>query len=306
MKGGEAVDECRNCGKPEAKDLGFIGEVAPFFLKRVLNLEYGLAPSGHPLKRALRKIGFVSRIAQKIYAKSVLVEMQLCKHCWFIQTKRPFPEEAIANLYADYRSDSYNRERIRYEPEYAPMAPHAGVCAQEIKTRKVGLAQWLGGKLRPGDTFTMLDYGGADGMFLPDLPGRKYVYDISDVAPANGITRVKSESEFGSYSYIQLAHVLEHVPFPLALTRRAVSLLQASGCLYIEVPQDLDDGARARLGTGGETVRLPIHEHINQYCRRSVAELLQSASLTPVAVESETVDLGWSRPTIIRALGRKC
>ena len=43
----------------------------------------------------------------------------------------------------------------------------------------------------------MLDYGGANGIFLPDLPGRKYVFDISNVAPADGITRVKSESELG-------------------------------------------------------------------------------------------------------------
>ena len=42
------MGECRNCGAQATRDLGFIGEIAPFFLKRVLNLEYGLAPSGHP------------------------------------------------------------------------------------------------------------------------------------------------------------------------------------------------------------------------------------------------------------------
>jgi len=105
-------DECRNCGACETKDLGFVGEVAPFFLKRVLNLEYGLAPSARPIKRALRKIGIVSKAFQKIYAKSVQVEMQICERCSFIQTKKPFPEDAIGNLYTDYRSDSYNQERI--------------------------------------------------------------------------------------------------------------------------------------------------------------------------------------------------
>jgi hypothetical protein len=48
------VGECRNCASQVTRDLGFIGEIAPFFLKRVLNLEYNLAPSGHPLKRFLR------------------------------------------------------------------------------------------------------------------------------------------------------------------------------------------------------------------------------------------------------------
>ena len=68
------MGECRNCGAQTTRDLGFIGEIAPFFLKRVLNLEYNLAPSGHPLKRFLRRIGFLSQSFQKIYGKSVLVQ----------------------------------------------------------------------------------------------------------------------------------------------------------------------------------------------------------------------------------------
>jgi Methyltransferase domain len=298
------VGECRNCGSGETKDLGFIGEVAPFFLKRVLNLEYGLAPSRHPLKRLLRRIGPVSTACKKIYAKSILVEMQICECCSFIQTKKPFPEDAIAKLYADYRANSYNQERIRYEPEYAAIAPHVGQCAQEVETRKASLTRWLKDKLN-GDLVSMLDYGGADGMFLPDLPGRKYVFDISGTAPVGGVTGVKNESELASYGYIQLAHVLEHVPFPLALTKKAAFFLNNSGWLYIEVPQELDDGMRMQLERRDGSVRLAIHEHINQYCLRSVTELLRSAGLTLVSIQSDGVDFGWTKGTIIRALGRK-
>lgn len=300
------MGECRNCGTPNPKDLGFVGEIAPFFLKRVLNIEYGLAPSPHLIKRALRKASIFSKAFQKIYAKSVLVEMQICERCSFVQTKRAFQEEAIGNLYVDYRSDSYNQERIRYEPEYASIAAHVGTCAQELETRKLGLMQWLKGKVTPGANFSMLDYGGADGKFLPDLPGRKYVFDISDVAAAAGITRIKSESELSSYSYIQLAHILEHVPFPLALTKKAASLLEDSGHLYIEVPQELDDHTWKRLHNLDGPMLLAIHEHINQYCPSAVAELLRSAGLSVVAIESESVDLGWNKGTIIRGLGRRC
>jgi hypothetical protein len=116
----------------------------------------------------------------------------------------------------------------------------------------------------------MLDYGGANGIFLPDLLGRKYVFDISNVAPADGITRVKSESELRSYPYIQLAHVLEHVPFPLALVKKPASFLDDSGHLYVEVPQELSDDVRTRLASRGKNIRLTIHEHINQYCLSSV------------------------------------
>lgn len=270
-----------------------------------MNLEYGLAPSGHPIKRALRKLGIVSRAFEKVYAKCVLIEIQICERCSFIQTKTPFSEESIGHLYADYRSATYNQERIQYEPEYASIAPCVGRGAQEVETRKTGLTQWLKGKFDSGTHLSMLDYGGADGMFLPDLPGRKYVFDISDVGPCNGVTKIMNESELGSYAYIQLAHVLEHVPNPLVLTKKAASFLKDSGCLYVEVPQELDDQSRARLESGDYSVRLPIHEHINQYCLRSVTELLRSAGLSPVSIEAETVDLGWNRGTIIRALGRK-
>jgi hypothetical protein len=297
------LTECRNCTAQELKNLGFIGEVAPFFLKRVLNLEFKLAPSHHPVKRFFRNLGFVSAAFQKIYAKSVLCEMQLCSCCLFIQTMHPFSEEGLGKLYSDYRSDSYNRERILYEPGYATIAPHVGTSAKEIRTRKTGLTQWLKAKLDQHANFSMLDFGGANGIFLPDLRGQKYVFDISKIQPAEQVTRV-NEAELGSYSYIQLAHILEHVAFPRALTLRAASFLQPSGYLYIEVPQELSDDSIQRLAMNG-TARLVVHEHINQYCLHSVNALMKSVGLSVVAAESELVDLGWNKSTIVRALGRR-
>src|SRR5208283_1749245 len=299
------VGECRNCGAQAMRDLGFVGEIAPFFLKRVLNLEYDLAPSGHPVKRLLRRIGFLARSFQKIYGKSVLVEVEICTSCSFVQTKLPFPDEAIAKLYSDYRSDSYNRERIRYEPEYAAIASQPGSCTQEVQSRTLGLTRWLSGKLNVEGNFSMLDYGGADGKFLPNLTGEKCVFDISDIEPVAGVVRIRAESELGSYSYIQLAHVLEHVSYPLVLTRKAASFLKRSGYLYIEVPLEVSDDVIARLANGDKTIRVDIHEHINRYTVKSVTGLLRSTGVSLVAVETEVVDLGWIKATVIRALGRK-
>jgi hypothetical protein len=299
------MGECRNCGAHVTTNLGFIGEIAPFFLKRVLNLEFGLAPSGHPVKRFLRRVGFFSKIFQRIYGRSILVEIEICTFCSFIQTKLAFPDEAIGRLYEDYRSDSYNQERIRFEPEYASIASGVGGCPQEIQARTFGLTRWLTGKLNIDKKFSMLDYGGADGKFLPDLPGEKYVFEISDVAPAEGIMRIRDESGLDSYSYVQLAHVLEHVSYPLVLARKAASFLKHSGYLYVEVPQELSDGAVSRITNGDTTFCLPIHEHINQFCVKSVTELLRSTGLSFVAVETEVMDLGWNKATIIRALGKK-
>lgn len=295
---------CRNCGAT-VSDLGFIGEVAPFVLKRVLDLEIGSTQAVHPVKRFLRRIKTLRRIVERIYGSAVLTEIQVCKACSFVQTKEPLPDSGLAKLYADYRSDSYNRERIRYEPEYASISSQVGNSEQEVNTRVNGLTAWLTPRIKTGVDFSMLDFGGADGRFLPQLDGPKYVFDISDIEPVPGVHRIRSEESLGTYSYVQIAHVLEHVPYPLALTVKAASYLETAGYLYIEVPQDLTDEYVGRLVSGDRDVRVTIHEHINFYTATSIAKLLESAGLEQVEVEVVPIDIGWIKAKIIRALGRK-
>jgi hypothetical protein len=299
------VGKCRNCGSVGTKDLGRIGQIAPFVLKRVLNLEYGVAPTASAIKHYLRQLTVLRGVFQKIYGTSVLLDVQICTACSFIQTKFPFPEEGLAKLYVDYRSDSYNRERIHYEPSYAAIVSQVGNGDQEVKNRVSGLTEWLRPKLEIKDDFSMLDYGGADGRFLPKLSGKKHVFEISDIAPVEGITRVNDKTSLESYSYVQLAHVLEHVSYPLALTQKASSYLKSSGHLYIEVPQDLSDETVARLAAGEKNICVPIHEHINYYTVASVTKLMESAGLDLVDGGAEVVDLGWTKCTIIRALGQR-
>lgn len=295
---------CRNCGAKETQDLGFIGQIAPFVLKRVLNVEHGYPASRSGLKRLARRFGVARQMADRLYGKSVLTEMEICGKCSFLQMKHPFPETSVARLYEDYRSESYNRERIHYEPTYASLAPQVGRCAQEIEERTTGLTRWLTPKVSVDSHFSMLDYGGADGRFLPQLPGAKYVFEISNVQPVSGVTRINSEAELGTYSYVQLAHVLEHVPNPANLTREAARHVADSGYLYIEVPQELSDAELARLANGDKTLTVTIHEHINWYSQKSVRELLQSAGLSIEAMNSEQVNFGWTAGTVIRALAR--
>jgi len=161
--------------------------------------------------------------------------MQICIDCSFVQTKHAFRDEDLARLYADYRSSGYNEERIRYEPEYAQLAKYVGVGEQEIECRVGGLTAWLADKIQPGDKFSMLDFGGSDGRFLPRFRGRKFVYEISDTSPLPGIVRIADEANLGTYAYVQIAHVLEHVPEPRRLLKHVASFVEPSGHLYIEV-----------------------------------------------------------------------
>ncbi|HEV2618586.1 MAG TPA: class I SAM-dependent methyltransferase [Acidobacteriaceae bacterium] len=297
---------CRCCGETgRLQDLGFIGEVAPFFLRRVAGMRLGASLSASRWKRTVQRIvqAAVGLLA-RVYKPTALVEIQICDSCLFVQTKLPFYEDAINRLYADYREESYNRERIAYEPGYARIAPDVGHSQTELHTRLSGSGKFLKAHIPATEDFTILDFGGSDGKFMPQLNGRKYVFEISMVEPVAGVTRIHSETELGTYSLVQLAHVVEHVVEPLALVKHVATKVADGGYLYIETPEEASDADRPLLRAG--ELRILIHEHINRFCVQSVTRLVESAGLRLVAIEAEPVDVGWATSVHIRALGQKC
>ena len=299
------MNACRNCGSTAVKDLGFVGELAPFFLKRVLHLENGFSSSATSGKRFIQgMVAGPQKVLSRIRRSVVMTEMQGCANCSFVQTKHPFEDDSLGNLYRDYRSAEYNRERIHYEPTYKNIADQVGTSPEEMQARIEPLTAWLSTRIARNGRFSMLDYGGADGRFLPQFPGSKYVYEISDIKPAEGIISIKKESDLASYSYIQLAHILEHVPRPLEMVRRVAQWLAPGGYLYVEVPQDWTQENIDRLIAGSYRGSVPIHEHINLYTLDSATKLIQSAGLEFVDAESASVDYGWIKATVIRAIGK--
>jgi hypothetical protein len=300
------VSECRNCGSSELHDLGPIGMVYPFFLKRVFGMEFQTPRSPNAMKQKIRDLVTLSMsLFPRVTTRFAFVEMQLCTHCFFIQTNRPFHDEDLMRLYLDYRSPSYNRERIHFEPEYAQIAAAVGQAEREVSVRRSALGAFLDKGLQTSTAHTILDYGGADGRFIPHIPGSKFVYEISNMDPVPGVTRIKSESELGTYSIVLFAHVTEHVTHPLKLVRKLSAYVEPGGYLYIETPQEISDQQRAELQHSAPRLNIGIHEHINYYCVPAVAALLEAAGFTVVAIESSPVDVGWAKSVHIRALGRK-
>jgi predicted SAM-dependent methyltransferase len=118
----------------------------------------------------------------------------------------------------------------------------------------------------------------------------------------DGICKITTEADLATYSYVQIAHVLEHVPEPLALLKRVSSFVKPSGYLYIEVPQDLSDAEFTELKSGSTPRGLPVHEHINFFYISAIACLVKAAGINLVSIKSEHLNLGWITSTIIRAL----
>ncbi len=300
------MSECRNCGSRELTDLGPIGKINPFFLKRALGIELRVPRSPNVLKQKVRDlVAIPMSLLARVASQSAFVDMQVCKHCSFIQTAIPFSDEEIGRLYADYRSPSYHQQRIQYEPEYSAIAEAVGYDPVEVRTRTTALSKFLHKELGTPRPLTILDYGGSDGRFIPDIPGYKFVYEISNIDPIPGVTRIKSESELGTYSLVLLSHVTEHVTHPLTLVRKLSAYVEPGGHLYIETPQEISDQQRAELQQSALRPDIGVHEHINYYCVPAVAALLEAAGFTIVAIESAAVDLGWVTGTHLRALGRK-
>ncbi len=300
------MNQCRNCASSDLRSLGFVGKVAPFFLKRVFNLQMHVPVSPHPHKELLRKLAAPFRsIASKLFSNEAYLEMQICTSCSFVQAEHPFPEESINRLYLDYRSESYNRERIAYEPTYAAIAQRVGADPQELANRVASATTFLSGRLPTHPDFTMLDYGGADGCFLPDIPAKKFVYEISNIEPVAGVTRIARKEDLGLFSYVHLAHVLEHVVQPLHLVREVVGHIQPGGFLYIEVPQEIPDHDLQAMLAGTPAKEFLVHEHINVYSIPAITRLFDSVGLQMVAVQADQMNVGWATATHLRALGRK-
>jgi hypothetical protein len=269
-----------------------------------MELRYPRSPN--PWRQKIRELASSAlSLISRFSVHNAFVEMQLCRRCFFIQTRTPFHDDDIMRLYLDYRSPSYNRERILYEPSYASIAESVGQHEVEIQSRTAALKDFLNQNLTTNRAFTILDYGGSDGKFIPDFPGNKFVYEVSDIDPIPGVTRIESESDLGQYSLVLLAHVIEHVPHPLDLVRKVASYVEPGGYLYIETPQEITDEDRNRFLHGASPFDITIHEHINSYCKLAVTGLLESAGLNVVAVQAGQVDVGWAQSVHIRALGRK-
>src|SRR5205823_5784947 len=259
------MNRCRNCGASALHELGFIGDLAPFFLKRVHRIELVTRISSNPVKRLLQKLTTPARpLISRLHPVVAAVELQSCLSCSFLQTRFPFPEEGIARLYSDYRSDSYNKERTFYESSYAAVADQVGQYKEGGLDRISALTKWLEDKVSLNGA-SMLDYGGANGQFLPSFQGEKYVFEISDIAPYEGVTRISDASQLCTYSYIQLSHVLEHVSEPLQMVKSISAYLAENGYLLIEVPQDHSTDFLKQLQTHGADRNITVHEHINNY-----------------------------------------
>jgi hypothetical protein len=312
--------QCRNCG---SEDLGVIpdgGFLAPFFAYRV----YGIRQSCECVAklRETPKVRFLNSLAQgaleKISLKSIyvdsssfnLVDTAICNECCFWSTAKKIDEELLNGLYLDYRSNAYNQDRERFEPGYAiDIAPFLG-GHDESASRVSALDHYLGSlskrlNLDLDAIESVLDWGGADGRFMPSLfsRSRRYTYEISDAEPVHDVQKLASLPEFSEYDFIQVAHVLEHVSHPFDFLKKPISHLAPRGLLYLEVP--LECNPSTVLQDARHRLSFCIHEHMNRYTPTSLEVLVSAHGLKVLDSSEDEIDVIWCKAKILRLVARR-
>jgi hypothetical protein len=298
---------CPNCNSPKVA-LYDKGMMAPFFLKRVYGIEplnlYTALPERYQ-KLTTAFPGFLQR-RLRLY-RPIGCPIAICETCDFVSPGLPLTDDQISTLYRDYRSGTYNAERIRYEPEYAAIAARVGHDPQELKTRLTYMAAFLGDVPGIAKVKTVLDFAGSDGQFIPEVLQKAdcSVYEISDVRPCRPeIRRLSDKSQLLTYDYIQICHTLEHVLRPRDMVLEAAGHLADGGLLYLEVPQQQSpEQIDALRGPDGSPFIL--HEHINLYTLKALNALVESAGLVPLKSNILPADLGWVTGTILGILAAK-
>jgi SAM-dependent methyltransferase len=108
-----------------------------------------------------------------------------------------------------------------------------------------------------------------------------------------------------SFDVITMSHVIEHVPYPVAVLAECGRLLAPSGELVVLTP-NLDSRGRSRFGRDWRNWECPRHLQI--FSKRSLVACARAAGLSPVActVPSKAAWWIWNASERIRnrRLGR--
>lgn len=313
---------CRNCGSTDVEIIDKACDLDPFVSYRV----YGLRSVGHVTSTRLKggkKLKFIDRILggslshlakfcteSEVRAWNV-IDAMICNNCEFYSVYHPFTDSLLSKMYHDYRSNTYQQDWELFHPGYIENTGRYIGGKEESASRLAAMNAYLS-RLKDANILnfsaidSILDWGGSDGIMLPDVfqQAQRYVYDISDKKPINGVSKLKAiESDF-QFSYIQITHVLEHVFKPLEFLEAPLAHLKSGGILYLEVPLECEaNGLNAKVLSNER--RLWAHEHINLYTPLSLRKLAETSGLQVLDLTVETIDFFWCKGPCLRLLATR-
>lgn len=196
------------------------------------------------------------------------------------------PGVELEDLYGGGYADATYGDRLRATFERITGLP-PGRSDNHGRVRRI-VEHWARTRSRPG---TALDVGSGLAVFPWALaregwevtaldPDERQAAHAREVAGVTAVCADFMRAEgLGRYDLVTLNKVLEHVPDPVGMLRRAAAHLADDGVVYVEVP---DGVAAAAHGPGREEFFI---EHLAAYSPESLAMLVRRAGLSPDRVE---------------------
>ena len=195
-----------------------------------------------------------------------------CTECVYRGSNLRFNPQEEARLYKDYRGAEYDRQRLICEPRYysnpSLFTPDLAV------NRKIFIDRILGENLDLSQIHSVLDYGGDDGRFIPDVGGAKYVYDPSGVELLPGIERIDPDKFTDTVDLLMCCQVLEHVSDLNEVMQRLRGYIATDSWIYIDVPSY----------QAPPPDNIVIGEHINFFNPAALTKLLYKYGIETVDV----------------------
>ncbi len=216
-------------------------------------------------------------------------DMIYCPECNFYYSSNRPDDEKMDRFYTGYRDETYQKQREKYEPFYTKEFNHdLGFSKDSLEFRKKILSDIIQ-KYVPQDSISnILDYGGDSGQYIPDIFNSKhrYVYEISDVNPIEGVTRIDNFEDLKDINWdlIMCCHVLEHVSDPKKILDQIFTSLPVNGYLYIEVPYE--DYVDPFINTNAV---IPIHEHINLFRCETFSKIFEDCHFEILDIQTVNV-----------------
>ena len=247
------------------------------------------------------------------------VDLVRCESCGFMFYNPRLDDTDLRNLYSNYRSEEYQKMRHASEPWYTPKFNDDLASASSYQIRRATLAPILRKHIGQQRIRRILDYGGDRGDLVAGLLDgtETYVYDISGIEPAEGVTAISDPAGCKADLIIN-SNVLEHVGFPRILVNEILDAAPEGGLVFLEAPCELPFGitriarriaqigvmALTRPSTARYIVRpatlYMMHQHINYFTEHCLTALMQvcggsviASGSYPYSGRAGSADVAW-------------
>lgn len=235
-------------------------------------------------------------IAKRIWNREPFsIRIKKCRRCKFSFADTRFEQHEENRLYADYRGLEYQSIRQSCEPWYTPKF-NTRLSTGMMEKRRAPISNIFRDHL-PCDIKSVLDFGGDRGdLFAGMVRGAStYVYDISGIAAAPGVTALSSLDDCAEkkFDLIGCSNVFEHVAYPRKLLADIKRIARHRTLVFIEVPSETPFGLRNYAKRSAQELILAatrrkvaasllpfgflrqVHEHVNFFSLHSLKKLME-------------------------------